>query len=82
MPTATPCSRRRSLRIVGATSAVVTAISLLVGPLIITITDPCLCGSIIGRSRSCRGFDISSFLLLCLIGVVEVIEDDYLAITK
>jgi hypothetical protein len=60
-------------------SVVVATIGLLVGPLIITITDPYLCRSIIGRSRSYRGFDISSFLLLCL---VVVIEDDYLAVTR
>jgi UDP-N-acetylmuramyl pentapeptide phosphotransferase/UDP-N-acetylglucosamine-1-phosphate transferase len=63
-------------------SAVVTAIGLLVRPLIITISDPCLSRSIIDRSRSCRGFNVSSFLLLCLIVIVGVIEDDYLAVTR
>jgi hypothetical protein len=75
MPIATPCSRHRSLRIAGATSAVVAAISLLVGPLIITIIDPYLCRIIISRSRSCRGFDIGSLLLLCHIVVVGVVRN-------
>jgi hypothetical protein len=61
---------------------VVTAINFLVGPLIITITDPCLCRSIINRSRRCSGFDIDCFLLLCPIIIVGVIEDDYLAVTR
>jgi hypothetical protein len=47
MPAATPCSRRGSLRITGATFVVVAAINLLFGPLIITITDLCPCRSII-----------------------------------
>jgi hypothetical protein len=63
-------------------SAVVAAIGLLVGPLIITITDPYLCRSIIDKGRSCRGFDIGSFLLSCLAVIVGVIEDDYLAVTR
>jgi hypothetical protein len=63
-------------------SAVVAAIGLLVGPLIITITDLCPCRSIVGRSRICRGFDIGSLLLLCLVVVVGVIEDDYLTVTR
>jgi hypothetical protein len=77
MSATSPCSRRGSLRIAGATSAVVAAIGLLVGPLIITITDLCPC-----RSSSCRGFDTGSLLLLCLIVVIGVVEDDYLAITR
>jgi hypothetical protein len=66
----------------GATFVVVAAISLLVETLIITIIDPCLCRSIIGRSRSYHGFDIGSLLLLCLAVVIRVIEDDYLAVTR
>jgi hypothetical protein len=66
----------------GATSVVVAAISLLVETLIITIIDPCLCRSIIGRSRSYHGFDIGSLLLLCLAVIIRVIEDDYLAVTR
>jgi hypothetical protein len=82
MPIITPNSWRRCLRIASAISAVVTAISLLVRPLIITIIDPCLCRSIIGRSRSYRGFDLDNCLLLCLIIIVGVIKDDYLAIIR
>jgi hypothetical protein len=82
MPTTTPSSQCRSLRITCAMSAIVVAIGLLVGPLIITITDTCLYGSIIGRSRSCYGFHIGSLLLLCLTVVIRVIEDDYLAVTR
>jgi hypothetical protein len=63
-------------------STVVTDIVLLVRPLIVTITDPCLYKSIIGRSRSYRGLDIGIFLLLCLAVIVGVIEDDYLAVTR
>jgi hypothetical protein len=60
----------------------VSAIGLLVGPLIIIIIDPCLCRSIIGRSMSCRGFNLGSCLLLCLTVVVGVVDDDYLAVTR
>jgi hypothetical protein len=82
MATATPYSQRRSLRIADATFAVVAAIGLLVGPLIITITDPCLYRSIIGRSWGYRGLDIGSFHLLCIAVIVGVVEDDYLAVTR
>jgi hypothetical protein len=63
-------------------SAVVATISLLIGPLIITISDPCPCRSIGGRSRNYHGFDTSRPLLLCLVVVIRVINDDYLAITR
>jgi uncharacterized membrane protein len=61
---------------------VVSAIGLLVGPLIITIIDLCLCGSFISRSRSYRKFNTGSLLLLCLTVVIGVIKDDYLAVTR
>jgi hypothetical protein len=38
---------------------------LLIGPLIITIIDPCPCRSIGGRNRNCRGFSTGRPLLLC-----------------
>jgi hypothetical protein len=60
----------------------VSTIGFLVGPLITTIIDPCLCRSIIGRSRSYCGFNLDSCLLLCLAVIVRVIEDDYLTVTK
>jgi hypothetical protein len=60
----------------------VSAIVLLVGPLIITIIDLHLCRSIICRSRSYHGFNLGGCLLLCLIVVIRVIEDDYLAVTR
>jgi hypothetical protein len=63
-------------------SVVVTAVSLLVRPLIITIINLSLYGSIISRSRSNRGFNLGSCLLLCLAVVVGVIEDYYLAVTR
>jgi hypothetical protein len=63
-------------------SAIATAISLLVRPLIITIIDPCICRGIIGRSRNYRGFNLGSCLLLCLTIIVGVIEGDYLAVTR
>jgi hypothetical protein len=62
-------------------SDVVATIGLLVGPPIITITDPVFYRSIIDRSRGYRGLGISSFLL-CIVIVVRVIEDDYLAVTR
>jgi hypothetical protein len=71
-----------ALRIGDATSTVVAAIGLLVGLLIITITDIYLCRSIIDRSKSYHGFDTGSLLLLCLTVIVGVVEDDYLAVTR
>jgi hypothetical protein len=84
MPAVAPCYWHGSLMLAGATSATVTAIGLLIGPLIISIIDLCPCRSIINTSRSscCRGFDTDSLLLLCLSVVVGIIEDDDLAITR
>jgi hypothetical protein len=61
-------------------SVVIATIGLLLGPLIITISDPCPCRSIDGRSRNYRGVDTGRPLLLCI--VVRVINDDYFAITR
>jgi hypothetical protein len=66
----------------GATSAVVATIGILIGPLIITISDPCPCRSIRGRSRNCRGVNTCRPLLLRIVIVVGVINDDYLAVTR
>jgi hypothetical protein len=63
-------------------SAVVAAIGLLIGPLIITISDLYPYRSIGGKSRNCRGIDIGHPLLLRLIIVVRVIIDDYLIVTR
>jgi hypothetical protein len=63
-------------------SDVAATIDLLLEPLIITISDTGPYRSIDGRSRNCRGVDIGHPLLLRLIVVVEVIDDDYLAITR
>jgi hypothetical protein len=63
-------------------SAGVSAIGILVGPLIITIIDPRFCRSIINRSRSYRGFNLDSCPLLCLTIIIGVVEDDYLAVTR
>jgi hypothetical protein len=61
-------------------AAVVATLSLLLRPLIITISDPCPNRSIGGRSRNYRGVDTGRPLLLRLI--IGVIDDDYLAITR
>jgi hypothetical protein len=71
-----PKARRRYVRYRVAT------LSLLLGPLIITISNPCPYRSISGRSRNCRGVNIGRPLLLCLIVIIGVIDDDYLAVTK
>jgi hypothetical protein len=71
-----------SLRIAVASSAVIAAIGLLIGPLITTIINFCPCRSIDERSRNCRGFDTDRLLLLRLIVVVGVIDDDDLAIAR
>jgi hypothetical protein len=63
-------------------SAGVSAIDILVGLLIITIIDHRLYRSIIGRSRSCRRFNLDGCLLLCLAIVIGVIDDDYLTVTR
>jgi hypothetical protein len=73
---------KNSLRITDATSVVTAASSLLIGPLVITITDLCPCRSIVGGSRNCRGFNTVSLLLLLLVIVVGVVNDDYLAVTR
>jgi hypothetical protein len=84
MPAVAPCYWHGSLMLAGATSAAVAAIGLLIGPLIISITDLCPYRSIIDTSRSscCRGFDTDSLLLLCLSVIIGIIEDDDLAITR
>jgi hypothetical protein len=63
-------------------AAVVATLSLLLRPLIITISDPCPNRSIGGRSRNYRGVDTGRPLLLRLIVVVRVVDDDYLAVTR
>jgi hypothetical protein len=63
-------------------SAVVATINLLLGPLIITISDPCPCRSIGDRSMNCRGVDTSRPLLLRIVVVVRVINDDYFASSR
>jgi hypothetical protein len=73
---------KNSLRIADAMSVVAAACSLLIGPLIITITDLCPCRSIVGGSRNCRGFNTVSLLLLLLVIIIGVIDDDYLAVTR
>jgi hypothetical protein len=62
--------------------AVVATIGLLLGPLIITISDPCPCRSIGDRSRNYRGVDTGRPLLLRLVVIVRVIVDDYFAVTR
>jgi hypothetical protein len=73
---------KNNLRIADATSVVTAASSLLIEPLIITITDLCPCRSIVGGSSNCRGFNTVSLLLLLLVIVVGVVNDDYLAVTR
>jgi hypothetical protein len=63
-------------------SAEVSAIDILVGPLIITIIDPRLCRSIIDGNRSCCGLNLGGCPLLCLTVIIRVIKDDYLTVTR
>jgi hypothetical protein len=72
----------QSLRRADATFAVTATIDFLLGPLIITISDTGPCRSIGGRSWNCRGVDAGRPLLLCLLVVIEVVDDDYLTVAR
>jgi hypothetical protein len=84
--------QRGGLRLIGDISIAVVVASLLIGPVIITIIIFRPCRSIIGvgggiwgrvdSSRSSRGFDVDSLLLMSLLLFIRVVEDDDIVVAK